>query len=281
MHAHNTLERAGAVRSNGATYRRVSTLLFALLAVIASSIAIFAPAASAETVTEASPICPDGGSVVMAEGTGVWCARPASGPTADGTLVPCPAPSKPASELVRDESLIIGQNQLFSDGACYYDWSCPVGYSPSSLAATGPAFVAVSCNPSDPSFRHPRTAEECVATDTVAAQWFPDVKQCGVPITPPALLDGVSTPLMDCTVVGGSYSAEHGCTLSVFRNDAGPEPTIPPPDPQPTTPPPTSTPADPQPTTPPPDPQPTSTPDVAVDPVPTATPEHPGFGFTG
>lgn len=206
---------------------RVIKLALLIVSLIAVGLVVSAPSASAETISEVGRICPNGGFVVIDDGAdNVVCVRPANGTTADGS-VSCPPPSKSAADSRIDETQIVGQSQLIADGACYYDTSCPAGFSPIGLVADGPgeAVFTAQCVPNDPSFREVTKKKYCVATDDIAAQWFPETKTCAVVITPPALAPGVSTPRQDCTVAGGLNSPDRGCLLPVYRDDLPPEPT--------------------------------------------------------
>lgn len=215
--------------------RRIFKLALVIVALVAATMAIAAPSASAETITQVARICPNGGVVAIDEvADNAVCVRPADATNADGS-VSCTAPSKSAADGLVDESQIVGASQIISAGACYYDSSCPTGFDATGIITSGPdAIFTAECVPqSTTSFRRVTKESECVATDTVAAQWFPNYEACYVVITPPVLAAGVSTPRQDCTAAGGYFDSDQ-CTLPVYRDDLAPEPTTAPPGPQPT-----------------------------------------------
>lgn len=266
------------------------------------------PPLNVHTAADVAPICNDGVPVIDESADVLYCARPASLPGPDGPI-PCPAPSKPASELMIDEANVVGENALFSEGSCYYEPVCPEGYWLSQILSTGDAdgvFRVTTCAPSDPAYRTVASAAAC-RTAGWGAQWFADSQTCGVPVTPDVLLDGVSTAEQDCFAAGGRLIPEGQCVRAVYEKnvDATPEATPPPPvasatptpviDPPkptatpvvpiakhtPTPAPATATPAPVKPTTAPVKPTPAPVKPTTAPVKPTPTPKHPGFGFTG
>lgn len=283
--------------------KRTLTLMLCVAAMLAASIALAVPSASADTISAPSPSCGSGVKVIDESSDALWCAI-GDTPVLQDVAHACPDGAQSAGALGIDETNLVGMNNVFVDGSCYLQPTCPSGYNYLVAMASGTARYA-TCQPAGTDYQPVSTADKCAATDGSSAQWFADSQFCGVAITPPQLADatgfgGPSNAEQDCYAAGGQLIAgDTVCALAVYSNDLTPGPTVPPPatqTPAPTVAPTATATATPAATV---DPKPTATPVATVDPKPTATavptkptatavptkptptPKKPDLGFTG
>lgn len=254
---------------------RILIAMLALAVIAAASVAVAVPSASADTVSAPSPGCGSGVKVIDETSGLLWCAVSASLPTPDGAAA-CPDGSKRANELGIDETRLVGMNNLFAEGSCYYEPTCPAGFDVVATMQYGPGRT-FGCTPTTGGYLDINNADDCVSPQGSSAQWFTDPPMCGVVITPDQVANasgagGPSTSAQDCFAAGGEpVSGGTLCAVRVYSNEGNPSPTVSPPTPGPTVPPATPDPsAVPTPTR-----GPDSTPTPGATAVPTAGPADP------